>query len=107
MKLLLNKTNKNLGVIRRLGKTLPLDILLIIYNTLIAPYFEYCNMAWASYSTVIFNRLFCVQKKVLRILAGKQWNEHSAPLFKEMNILTLRDINTLQVACFLYKAVNN
>ena len=45
--------------------------------------------------------------KVLRILTGKQWNEHSAPLFKEMNILTLRDINTLQVACFLYKAVNN
>ena len=63
MKLLLNKTNKNLGVIRRLGKTLPLDILLILYNTLIAPYFEYCNMAWASNSTVIFDRLFCVPKK--------------------------------------------
>ena len=64
-------------------------------------------MAWASNSTVIFNRLFCVQKKSVTFLTGKQWNDHSAPLFKEMNILTLRDINTLQVACFLYKAVNN
>ena len=44
MKLLLNKTNKNLGVIRRLCKTLPLDILLILYTTVMAPYFEYCNM---------------------------------------------------------------
>ena len=50
---------------------------------------------------------FVCRKKVLRIHNGKQWNEHSAPLFKEMNILTLRDINTLQLACFLYKAVNN
>ena len=41
---LLNKTSKNLGVIRKLSKSLPFDILHTLYNTLIDPY-NTCNIA--------------------------------------------------------------
>ena len=59
----LNKTSKNLGIIRKLSKTLPCDILLTLYNTLIAPYLDYCNIAWSSRDTIEFKKLFRVQKK--------------------------------------------
>ena len=42
---LLIKTSKNLGVICKLSKSLPLDILHTLYNTLIDPYFQYGNIA--------------------------------------------------------------
>ena len=41
---LLNKTSKNLGVIRKLSKSLPLDTLHTLNNTLIDPYLQHCNM---------------------------------------------------------------
>ena len=59
----LNKTSKNLGIIRKLSKTLPSDILLTLYNILIAPYLDYCNFAWSSRNTIECKKLFRVQKK--------------------------------------------
>ena len=61
---LLNKTSKNLGVIRKLSKSLPLDILYSLYNTLIDPYLQYCNIAWATCSTSSVDKLFYMQKKL-------------------------------------------
>ena len=49
----LNKTSKNLGIIRKLSKTFPSDILLTLYNNLIAPYLDYCNIAWSSRSSLL------------------------------------------------------
>ena len=104
---LLNKTNKSLGVIRKLSRTLPDDVLFTLYNTLIKPYLEYCNIAWATNNTVDFNNLSRMQKKAVRIITHSKWNSHSAPLFKEKGILTLRDMHTLQIAMFVYRATHD
>ena len=61
---LLNKTSKNLGVIHKLSTSLPLDILHSFYNTLIDPYLQYCNIAWATCSTLSVDKLFLLQKKL-------------------------------------------
>ena len=37
-----------------------------------------------------------MQKKIIRTIAGVQYNEHSEPLFKKMNLLKLTDIYRLQ-----------
>ena len=60
----LNKTSKNLGVIRKLSKSLPLDILHTLYNTLIDPYLQYCNIEWATFNTSSVDKLFRMQKKL-------------------------------------------
>ena len=51
--------------------------------------------------------LFLVQKKALSLFTGRSWQTHSAPLFKSMRILRLHDINTVQVACFVYEVIHN
>ena len=50
---------------------------------------------------------FGFRKKALRLITGKGWQTHSAPLFKSMRILRLHDINTVQVACFVYGIIHN
>ena len=102
---LLNKTSKNLGVIRKLSKSLPLDILYSIYNTHINSYLQYCNTAWATCNTSTVDKLFRMQKAT-RIIAGNKWNSHTDNQFKNCNNYKLGDINWLQVGCFVYHVIN-
>ena len=65
---ILNKTNKNLGVICRLAKSLPTDVLQILYITLIEPYLQYSNIALAINKTSSIDTLFRMQKKAIRLI---------------------------------------
>ena len=66
-----------------------------LYATLINPYFECCNIAGASNSIIQLEKLFIMQKKVLRVITGSIWNSHTSYLFKSNNNLKLFDFNTL------------
>ena len=50
---------------------------------------------------------FGIRKKALHLITGRSWQTHSAQLFKSMRILRLHDINTVQVACFVYGVIHN
>ena len=63
---LLNKTSKNLGVNRKLSKSLPLDILHSVYNTLNDQYLQYCHKAWATGNTSSVDKLLRMQKKLFK-----------------------------------------
>ena len=102
-----NKCSKNLGIIRKLQKTVPRNILVTLYSTLIYPYLNYCNIAWASQPTTFLEKLYRVQKKAMRVITHSAWNTHSLPLFKTLNFLTIYDINKLQTACFVYSAIHS
>lgn len=105
--ILKNKITKNLGVIRKLSSVLPCFVLHTLYNTLIQPYLDYCNIAWASQPSAKLEELFRLQKKAVRIISNKKWNAHTSSLFKSLNILKISDVNKLQVACFVYKGVHH
>ena len=65
---LITIVSKNIGVIHRVTKILPSDDLYSLYNTLIKPYFEYCNIVWATNKTVLFDKLFILQKMLFVLL---------------------------------------
>ena len=52
-------------------------------------------------------RLKILQKKAVRILAFKAYISHSTPIFKDMKILQLEDLYTMQLYKFYYKNPNN
>jgi hypothetical protein len=79
----------------------------MLYNTLIYPYLQYCNIAWASQQNIYTDKLFILQKKALRIVNKTHWIAHTSPLFLKLNTLKLSDINKLQTGCFMYRAMNN
>ena len=101
----LNKISKNLGVIRKRSKSLPLDTLHTLYNTLVDPYLQYCTIAWATVNSSSVDKLFCMQKMAIRIITDNEWNSHTDNPFKNCNILKLAD-NSLQVGCFVYQVIN-
>jgi len=104
---LANKINKNIGILKVLQSKLPISALFMLYNTLIYPYLQYCNIAWASKVTTHIDSLNILQRKALRVVCKANWQAHSTPLFYSLHTLKLSDINKLQTGCFMYNAINN
>ena len=102
-----NKLAKVVGIIYRLQNVLPENILLTLYNTLFLPHITYCNINWANCAKTFSDRIYKLQKKAVRLITHSAYNSHSSPLFARLNILTIHDVNKLQVGTFMYMCKNN
>jgi len=98
---------KAVAILARLKRILPTRTLKTIYSSLILPYLNYGITAWGNVKNREIKRLNILQKKAVRHIANKPYNSHTAPLFKQLNILTLNDI-FLSNCCKLYfKSIKN
>ena len=64
-------------------------------------------IAWSNTYQTTLQPLFILQKKALRIITFPSCNEHSSPLFKDINVVKLSDIIGFQLAVLMYKFHNN
>ena len=53
-----------------------------------------------------YERIFKLQKKVIRIITLSKYNSHSEPLFKSLKLLKIKDILKPQQLKFIYKLLN-
>ena len=91
----------------RVKKNVDINVLKMLYHSLIQPYFQYCNIIWATHHTQHIELLARKQKKAARIISLSKWNARTKPLFVNHRILTLSIINRFQVCCFMYKVRYN
>ena len=66
IKTVCTKVNKNTGVLYRTRENLNTNTLLILYQALIQPYLEYCNIIWSVDDSDFLKKLFIKQKKAVR-----------------------------------------
>ena len=99
-----NKVAKNIGILNKLRHRVPLNTLSMLYNTLLMPYFNYCNIIWASTKPTRLDHLVKLQKKAIRIICGAKYRQHTLPLFFKSNQLTTADIYKMNIAIFMYRA---
>ena len=97
------KISRVIGVLNKLKHIFPQHILRTIYNSLIQPHLIYGLYLWG----LNCKRLKILQKKAVRVLAFKPYISHSTPIFKDMKILQLEDLYTMQLYKFYYKNTNN
>ena len=98
-----SKISKNIGIIRKLSHIVPNHVLLTLYNTLITPYLNYCNIIWASNYPSRLKPLEILQNRVIRLICNADRLASASSLFKRLHLLKLQDINSLQIALFMYK----
>lgn len=90
------------GIIYRLKKFLPSHILKTLYSTLALPYLHYCSLAWGHTS----NKVSRSQKRIIRNIVGANYNAHTEPICKKLNILQVSDIYYTNSLIFYYKHHN-
>ena len=96
------KINRTIGIMNKLKRHIPTQILLILYNTLILPHLNYGILAWG----YDLNYLQKLQKKAVRIISLSKYNAHTAPIFKHLRLLNLEHLFRLQCLKFYHKLVN-
>ena len=89
----LSKINGNLN---RLKDIYPTHVLLTIYKSLFVPHINYGSLVWGQN----FNSISKLQKKVIRTVTRSNYIAHSEPLFKELNLLSVKDIIDLKLLFF-------
>ena len=94
-----NKCLKVTGVLNRLKHIFPQEIKSLLYNSLILPHINYCITVWGFHR----NRITIIQKKAIRIITASSYISHTEPLFKQLNLLKVEDILTLQELKFYFK----
>ena len=96
-----------IGVMSKLKDTLPQNVLLLLYNSMILPYLSYCNIIWGSCNKYLLERILLLQKRAVRIICHKPFLSHSRPLFLKLKILPINLLYEFQLCVFMYSFYNN
>ena len=74
--------------------------------SLIYSYLNYCNLIWGSAETGIIQPLFILQKKAIRIINKSYYLDHTSPIFKSLETLTIFQIFDSNCILFAFKCIN-
>ena len=100
------KLSKGIGLLAKIRHYVPKNTLRSLYYTFINPHVDYNILNWGMASSnnlvTISNKL----KKAIRIMAFKNSDDPSLPLFKEFNILPLENFIDLRFGKFIWKLAN-
>ena len=99
------KVSKSIAILRMVRSIFPLNILKMIYMSLIYSHINYCNLIWGGAEDGIIEPLFKLQKKALRIITRSGYLEHTAPLFKSLELLKVNEVYKLNCTLFIYKCL--
>ena len=98
---------KSIGILSRTRFYLSCKTKLMLYYTLIYPYITYCNSTWSSTYVSNLNIIYLLQKRAVRAVTNSEYRAHTAPLFTKLKILDIFQINTLDIAKFMFRYHNN
>lgn len=101
------KISKSIGMINRIKFKLNRNALILLYKTLIYPHLSYCNIIWGTASQSALKQLTILQKRIVRIITHSYYLAHTSPLFHELKLLKLADLNNYVTGIFIYKYINN
>ena len=102
-----SKLGKSIGILFRLNKYLPKEILKILYYTLVQPYFNYAIEVWFSTFDYVNNKLNILQKRACRVINNLSYYDHTLGAFKSMSILKLNELHFFRISILMYKSLNN
>ena len=83
------KISRALYILRTCKNILSPKALKTLYYSLVHCHLIYGNQIWSSASSGIISELFRKQKAAIRVITNSRYNQHTEPLFKELNILPL------------------
>ena len=100
---LITSASRSVGILNRIKNNLSKNTRILLYNSLILSKLSYCNIAWGTSSQRNLNSIILLQKRAIRICSGSHYHAHTDPIFKDLKLLKITDINFCQTALFMYK----
>ena len=84
----INENSKNVAsgvtAIKRIRYFLPFEILLNVYNSLVQPNFDYCNVVWGNCSKNLSSKFQKLQNRAARVLIFSNYDCSTSKLFQNL-----------------------
>ena len=90
------KISKSVGLLYKAKYYLPSKSPLILYYALVYPYLTYCNLIWASTYVTNLQRIYLLQKRIVRTISKADYQASSKPLFLMFLVSTRSEISISQ-----------
>ena len=100
------KVSKGLGIMRRIKTFVTQSVMQSIYNSLILPYFDYCNMVWENTAKYNLQKVQKMQNRAARILTGSSYDVPTTDLMRQLKWQTLEDRRDHKKALLMHKVKN-
>ena len=101
------KLSKSLGALFKIRNYCPPPVLRNIYFSLIYPFLLYGILCWGCSSDSKLKPLQTTQNKILRCMTFSAHDSHANPLYKQLNLLKIKDIFYQQCSLFMFKYHNS
>ena len=102
-----NKLIRHCHLLNKTKNLVPKKTLIQIYYSTIYPHLQYAITAWGNANKTLIEKMFVMQKTIIKIILKKPRKTDSNPLFRELNFLKLYDIYKLQLGKMMYKINQN
>jgi len=88
------KLARGLGIMGRVSRIFPLDILIMLYFFVIYPYLVYCCIVLGSANATALHKLEVLQNRAVRMITRSPFRATASPIFEQFNLLKLCDYQT-------------
>ena len=97
------KVSKCIGILSKGKAHLKTKTLTMLYYAFAYPYLSYCNHVWGNTCSSYLDKLFTLQKKLVRLIYNASYDANTGKIFSNLKIIKIHDINTLLTAIHMYK----
>ena len=84
--------SRNIGIMGRAKYYISSQYLVLLYNSLILPYLNYCAVVWGTNYSSRIDKLVKLQKRALRVIDKKPYSYHTRELFIKYRMLKFPDL---------------
>lgn len=96
------KLSRSIYSLRQMKNILDNKNLKLMYFAYIQSHLNYCVNIFSMCTAETINPLIKLQKKAIRIISGSAYNAHSAPIFKNENILPFKQLIDYEILKFMF-----
>ncbi len=99
----LSKTlNRVVGMIYKIRNHCTKCVLRSLYFSLFHSHLSYGLSIWGMTNNVYMSKLAILQKRIVRSISFSDFNVHTSPIFKDLNILKINDLFSYKIACLMW-----
>ena len=100
------KVASGIGAIKRIWQLVPQATLHLIYQALIQPHFDYCNIVWGHCGITLQDKLQKLQNRAAFVLTYSNYDIYVDHLFKLLGWKNLTSQQQIQQATMVYKSLH-
>ena len=97
------KISRGLGILYKSKSILNKPTLIQLYNSFICPYLNYCITVWGNTLPTYLAPINSIQRRAIRVIAGKTRRDDADPLFKDLKILKFRELYAFNIQTLMHQ----